>query len=417
MNRWFALLLVLALVLGNIVFQSYRYRNCMVDRPFSSCDQNDSDGDQYAGRAEILAKGGSFADAFGDGYRLPAYPFFLSLFYRFSPAPLISARKAQILLSGLVIALFYLTLRLLPLPPWTSLCGAAVAAIWVPFYYFTPIIMAETVSLLVYALLCLALAGNERRPGASLVLVIASLIILVYLKPNHLVLLLPTLALLAYIHRRKNLAYRLRYGSLIVCAVLLAISPWSIWLSLTNGTFIPLATTQGINLYMGAGLAPPDETQDGSLPEKVAQRFRLYDKARDDAFAAEQKKKRFIWQASAEASAAALSAWKERPLVTALYGFSKILNAFGFSFRGLKDCALAAFTVLALFLSYCAWRRSVHREWCLFFWGVFLMIALQSFLFLPYQRFNVILFHYPALIVSVAVLEHGVKKYRVAGAA
>ena len=77
----------------------------------------------------------------------------------------------------------------------------------------------------------------------------------------------------------------------------------------------------------------------------------------------------------------------------------------GFSFRGAKDAALALFSILSAFSAVLLWRRGLYRKWRVFYALCVLMLFLQTFLFLYKQRFRVVLFDLPALLIIVLAIK------------
>jgi hypothetical protein len=407
--RWLAVLLLVA---GNLSLQIVLRRDGLDNSVENRYSPTSTDSRDYVRRAEILAGKGTvqgpfgkaFEEALGDAYRMPAYPLFLSAFYPVFKAPLQAARYAQILLSALVILLAWLTLRNLMGDTAGALGGAALIAAWLPLYYFSPILIAESCSLFVFAALLYAMSRPVPAKHAAPLSWMALPLLFatwVYLKPNHILLLAP-LAAFVWMRERRGGTHSSSRGLvraiLCILVVLAVLAPWSVFISRQHGKPLLLSTASGVNLYLGTGvIQSPAEAN--TLPYKYAARMgmiqgdSLVRSASGTAEAMEAEEARL--------AAGARSIWRAHPLRTAGYGVAKALHGFGFSLRGARDVLLLAFLALSVLASARAWKTPAHRPWAVFFWGVLLVTFLQMFVYLPNQRFKTLLFDLPAWIILV----------------
>ena len=366
-----------------------------------------SDAARNVERAVALAGDGGFSGAFGDGRGMPGYPVFLSWFVGTFSQPLLVARFVQVFLASLIVPFAFLTLCILLKSQGWALLGSVLFTVWVPFYYFSPILSAETLSMFFYALLYYQLARSHQTQSRMHLLMMVVLAVLVYLKPNLALLFIPFAAVMEY--RRGGGAKGVTIvGPLVVVVVLLL--PWTIWVSLKNQAFIPLTTTSGYQLYLGTGVTSKVDTTSGSsgalgMPGASAETLGLADPglisavARDTLGVSAAAKNR-IFQRTA------LGIWMNRPVKMVSYGAAKVLHVFGFSFRHARDSLTAALLVVSLLVSVLLWTGRLHREWCVFFWVVAGVAALQAFVFVPSQRFKTVVFDFPALlIVALGVVE------------
>jgi len=357
----------------SLALQVLLFGHGFTNQPLNSVSPDSGDALDYTRLGEQLAAGESFRTLFGDGYRLPGYPLFLALFMVVFPEPLLAVRVAQAVLCAAVPAVAILTL-----PGPAGIVAAGLVAIWVPFHYFSTLLLAESCSLVVLSLFIGALLSE----GASLtrgraVTAAVLLALLIYLKPNHLLLLLPGAVVLLYQRPVRPAAGALARCVGVLVAVML---PWSLFISREAGRFVPLSTTQGLNLYLGTSLEL---------------------RAGDEATILErpQRNPAAVAAWSGELGARAVGIMRDHPQESLLHGFAKTLHAFGFSLRGARDIGLMIFTLLVLSGSVALWRRREHRSLCLLVWSCGLVAAAQAFLFLPNQRFKTVLFDYPALLL------------------
>jgi hypothetical protein len=385
--------LCVLLCLANASLQCFAYRGALDDGVENRSSPSSGDSRDYVRRARQLAgaEPAGFKAAFRDGFRTPGYPLFLAAFQPVSAAPLRAARLAQILLSASMAFLAFLTLRNLlrgfSFADWKALGGAAMVAVWPPLYHFSPILIAETCSLFLMALLLWILsrrAGNSPGfvswAGPSLLFGL-----LVYLKPNHFLLLLPLGIFLG----------RKRAASFILLSLAM-IAPWSVFVSLQNRRPVLLSTASDMNLYLGTGAAQ-DPRDANTLPYRFA-RYAGFGEAE---------------RAPRKVGEAARAVWREHPARTSFYGATKVLHGFGFSLRGPRDVALALLLAGSAFFAVRLGRGdwgTPGAAWPLLWAGILLVTAFQLFVYLPNQRLKTVLFDLPALLIlALGIFKSGAR--------
>jgi hypothetical protein len=400
---------VLALVLTAVVFwaQILLFDQGLDNQILNPHAPTFTDAVRNVDRAVTLAGDGGFTGAFGDGRRMPGYPVYLSWFVGPFPQPLLVARFVQVFLASLIVPFAFLTLCTLLKSQGWALLGSVLFAVWIPFYYFSPILSVETLTLFFYALLCYQLARSHRIQSRMHPLMMVVLAVLVYLDWKLALLFVPFAAVMEYRRGGGGKGVTI-VGPLALVVVLLL--PWTIWLSVKNRAFIPLTTSSGYELYQGTGVTSKVDTTSGSseavgMPGASAATLGLADPglvsavARDTVGVSTATKNRIFRRT-------ALGIWINRPLKMVSYGAAKALHVFGFSFRHARDSLLAALLVVSLLVSILLWNKRLHREWCVFLWVVAGMAALQAFVLVPSQRFKTVVFDFPAvLIVVLGVVE------------
>ena len=391
------LLLLLALCVAHAVVLLLVFRPYLDDQAVNAYSPTRGDAFDYIRRAERIAGGEPFREVFADRYRMPGYPLYLAIFFALAEGPLAAARLVQVGLSSAIIALAYAVLRAAGLRARAAFAGAILFALWFPFYYFGPILIPESLSLVLSAALLLVLARTAGRVSIAGAVTAAVLVgLLTYLKPNHLLFLLPVLAF----HVARGIARRSWFaqGAITTVMTLLTLAPWLGLQSSGAGSFTGLTSAQGKNLYLGTGIATSPTS--GTLPDRVAARINLYDPSAPQVLPGEDSS-----ELSPVHEERAVRTWRERPGATVLYGLAKIGHAFGFSLRGAPDMLNAVFFLTSLAASSVLLRRRVHLPFAAFYLATLLVVMVQAFVFLPNQRFKVVLLDFPALIIIALALE------------
>jgi hypothetical protein len=378
----------IVLFFGQVYYLS-PYLNDDVRNAFSP---SSSDADDYVDRARLIARGEENR-AFKDGYRMPGYPLLLAFFLRVSTKPLQAVRYFQVAMAALIIVPMYLGLRRMVGSHRHVLWGAVVGSLWPSFYYFGPILMPEAMSLVTVAWLIALLLGLEEENYRSVMAAVALLVAtLVYLKPNHLLVVGPILIFAWWRLPTRKWLIAATIGTGVFVA---SIAPWSMYVTRVRNTPMVLTTAQGTNLLLGTGHFSGWEE---SLPGRVRRALGLWERDLDlgstEAWADLLENDRYY-------RAEAWQIWKRDPVRTSMYGMAKVLHSFGFSLRGVGDlgfvvqlvCSLSGAGVLAV-------RRTGGGAHVVFL-GILGIVALQAFVFLANQRFKVVLFDFPATLVMV----------------
>lgn len=389
-------LLCLLLVLGNFILQLMLFQKGIDNNPVNSYSPSSVDAYGYVSRAQDLSLKKGLTHVFQDGFRMPGYPVFLSLFYNISPLPLYHARIFQMGISALLIFFAFLTfIKIFQSEP-PAIWASFVIFCWFPFYYFSPILIAESCSLFLYSCLIFVLTQVKTKLDTWSITLPILLALLVYFKPNHILIFIPVLAFIwcKFKTTKKSL---LVYLCIMMILFLL---PWTLFLSIKNNSPVFLSTTLGINLYLGTGVETNFELSSNQkiLPTLVAKHWNLESDSIKKNTQNEVvgmtvlEQDRYLKQIAKEI-------WQLRPLDNCIYGVAKIFHGFGFSMRGLKDFIQILLLVTSALFSLYLWNKNQWMEWCIFYWTTFTLTSIQLFFFLPDQRFKIVIFDLPALIL------------------
>ncbi len=146
-RSWTVPLLLLLLFLVHAAALILVFRPHLDDQAVNAYSPTRGDAFDYIARAERFAGGQPFREVFADRYRMPGYPLYLAMFFALAERPLAAARYAQVVLSSSIIVLAYVVLRAAGLLALPALGRSLLFAVWFPFYYFAPILIPESLSL------------------------------------------------------------------------------------------------------------------------------------------------------------------------------------------------------------------------------------------------------------------------------
>lgn len=390
---------LLLLFLINLNVQLHYFSPYLDNQIINGYQPGANDAIGYAALAQHWNDTGSFSDTFKDGVRLPGYPSVIALFIKFFDSPFFMLRVFQIMLLATSALLTGYILKRLKATNVVCVLGALLVSSWPAFYYFSPILYAEGISIVLSLVLfaCLVKVGESNAPWYNLVILGFALAGLIYLKPNHLFFVIPMVFYLIY---KNNLNQALfKVGIPIIISFTLMI-PWMFYLSSNQGKFIPLSLTNGINFLEGTG--DYGRVMNDSLPGKYSNTNELYKDCLN--WHCIDYDNRYSRVESEKIRNKGLSIWLDRPLQTAKYGFMKVLHSHGFSFRHIGDHAEVMLLILSVISAIYLWRNAYQKRLIIYYMAILGAAALQSFIFLPDQRFKVVMFDFPALLLVALFL-------------
>lgn len=384
-----AVLPLIVVVGASILVQAVLYWQYVDNQVVNDFSPTSNDAEDYFARASAWRAEG-FGEAFGDAYRTPGYPAFIAVCQIvFGANAALGARILQIIATAIACGLLFLTARKLVGLGFAMVVGLA-AALYVPVSYFSPILYAETLTVLGVAVMLFLLSRSRSGSWWPWVAVGVTLACLTYLKPNNILMIIP-----AVVFALADGAPRKWVRSLavvVVCGLLLA--PWAVFASVSQGRVVALSTTSGLNLYLGLGIG--GNSSEGPL-NSIGRTLGVdrepdppIPKPEDQLSASE---KNSYW------TSAAGRVWQDRPASQAGYAGAKALYALGLLPNGLKDAVLGLVAVVSAVGALVLIRQRDLRQWGLALGAVFLVVALQAAAFLPNQRFRVALLDAPAILV------------------
>ena len=408
-------LFIWIVILLNISLQLFSFRHYLNNEIVSSFQPSGSDAIDYVKKAEVLFYENNFTEAFKDGWRLPGYPFILYLCYCISGIvgvkPLLLIKIIQLIATAFIPYFLYKAQLQFTGNKRTSYIVLLLACIYIPFYYFTPQVLAESIALLLISILIwqLSYLANNKYNIQRVIIVAILISILVYLKPNLILLTIPVLFLISYKFKmfiRPNVL-GFTYITYTVFIIVISLVPWLLFISNQNNRFIPLATTSGCDMVIGVGI--PLNTL-GSDQSSIVYDFEIKNNLPADIVFVSNKKGKTLAQQNSEYQKEALSIWKKRPWVTFKYGIIKILHGFGFSFRGIKDY-LSLLVLLVSFLSLIIQLKNKENKYLsILYLSVIFIYSIQTIVYIPDMRMRIVLFDIPAILLIAVLINRFIPK-------
>ena len=394
------------LIIFNILLQIILFRNYINGDIISALHPFFGDSREYVSTTEFWLKSNDFISTFKNGWRLPGYNTFMLLSYKLAAIlnvdPLFLVRILQLLATSFIPFFCYKAVLNYSKSTNTALFAGFIIAIYYPFYYYTAEIGAESISLFLISILFYQVSIiSVKVINIKYILCIAlNIALLTYFKPNHVLFSIPIGILL--INRKqffsKQLFLSIKKPLILALFVIFLLFPWVLFVSLQNKTFIPLATTSGVDMVIGTGLPiNPDNRDTTTLPYKFEMKYNLV----ADTIFLKDKKGFTNAQENKAFQTEAVAIWKSRPLITVKYGIIKIAHSMGLGFRGMKDyfSFVVLFSALAILLFSPAFRRK-YKNLVIFDFILFLLFYLQCFIYFGDMRLRILMLDMPIVLTT-----------------
>ncbi|MEJ7627483.1 MAG: hypothetical protein WKF35_11510 [Ferruginibacter sp.] len=385
------------LIIINLIFQYFLVGKYITDDAISALHPINADALEYINASEAWLKTNDFVSVFRTGWRLPGYPFLILCCYKMGSfinlSPILLVKIFQLLLSSLIPYFSYKSIFNFSSSHFAALVGGLIVCIYYPFYYYTPSVGAESLSLFLISLLFYQTSKFEKQDvSIKNLLFIAMLIaILTYLKPNHILFSIPVVILL--IKKQQlfsgKVVNALSRPVMLACFVIMFMLPWMIFVTTQNKIFIPLATTSGEDMLIGTGITINKYNRDiYSLTYKFEQKHNLN---ADTVFMTKRDGKSLA-ELNSAFQKDAISIWKSRPWITTQFGFIKIAHSIGFSLRNFKDYfSLFVNIPIILILLFFKDFRKRYKNITILVSILILLCWLQSFVYFGDMRLRIVM--------------------------
>lgn len=400
---------VVASVLVALGLQLALFYGELHDQVTQTTDPAITDAVEYAERARELLTGKADL-TLRTAFRMPGYPALLALIFSTGAGPLV-VRLLQMALTATLPGWLAWAARRAGAGPLEVGATAVATSLFVPLYWFSPLLFAEAPSVVLLMGLILWWTGPRRfwwreAFGAASWIWAATL-----LKPNHLAFVVPATG---------ALLLRVKPGARIPAVLLLwgalagGVFPWTWAASLGKAHAVLTTTADGQNFWLGVGGAGTSDPR--SLPARVSKAFDLHDPAWDNEVDRQVVAEPDYSERSAIYKRAAWAQAQDKPLGVLVYDLAKVGHVLGLSMRGIQDLFYAGFTGLCLAGSVVLWRRSsqlpparpdelgdaTKLRALVVGWGLTLAVCLgQAAVFLPNLRFRVVLLDPLGLLVVI----------------
>jgi len=366
-------------ILASIIFQLIVIGKYLDNSVLSTYAPGALDANGYTQRATSWRLNG-FDSAFGDAFRMPGYPLLILIMEYFFPEfPYLAVRILQ--LTALAISAGLIKIALQKLLGLSTAVGMSLFFVILPSWHFVPILIAESLSAAIVAILVTRLLRwDNNQVNLRLAGLIGVLIALAtYLKPNHLILLPIVLSYFVFAKVKKKISI-----SGFVCLVVgLLLLPWVLYVNVQFPNLNSLTSTSGGNFYVGTGMIVD---YNGGQLAKSASKWSVGPAENPDdilQFTDNQgpvERNQIYTEMAAEI-------WKKRPYAEFRFGIEKILIAFGLKSDSLFEYTFGVFNVFALLSSILLFFFKKHRGIAAATITTILLLGLQAFLFQADRRF------------------------------
>ena len=184
-------------------------------------------------------------------YRVPFYPIFLSMIYRFFGHNYLAAKIVQCIASAATVTAIYTIAIRTFRQKTTAVVAGAVAAFYLPFIYYAHCLLTETLFVFFLVLAVLLLIETTQKRSFRLALMAGAVSGLAALTRAAMVCLIPFFAIWLIAVFRREIKTLLRIGVGFSMAIIVVLSPWLIRNYKVHGQ--PFFATTGMrHLWNGA---------------------------------------------------------------------------------------------------------------------------------------------------------------------
>jgi hypothetical protein len=380
-------ILVVSLTIQGLVFGKY-LDNSIINSYLPTA----ADAKEYVEISNVWGEKG-FDEAFENLWRMPGYPAFLQVIKFLSPnEPFLTVRIIQTLLTSLSVVILYFVLKNYSIKKHAFIF--CVLYCFVPIWHFSSVLLPESLTYFLIVLMIYVLSKLSSY-NYILILVISLLLsILIYLKPNHILLIIPIIIFII-VNFKKSIKKSI---FLLSITIIFALLPWIIYSNIGDRKFYGLTTTQGLNLYIGTGMVLNYDNSTlakSAVSWKVDPRNNPNDVVNTGSFESKFDSNYYLTEK-------ALGIWKKRPLQQLGYSFDKILIAFGFKANSIANYLLGVFTASTLVSSILLYKVRHLRFWGTTTLAIFTVLAVQAVIFQADRRFVLVVFP-PFGLVAISI--------------
>ncbi|WP_455756637.1 hypothetical protein [Sulfurimonas sp.] len=396
---------------------------------------------EFYSRGMIISYEGNYTKSLGNAVRLPFYPILISFFIDIFDKPVLMIKLFQIFLSSSIVVVSFFTIRNFINDNKFSLFGTIPFFFWIPLYYFSPILIVESISVFFTSLFVLTISYMNKNNYKKVSIAIAFLIaILVLFKSNNAVLFLPFSIYLFFI-LDKSFTETIKYILVSLIVFIILIMPWSIFVSQHNKTIIPFSVL-GPNAML-YGMGQKVEPTANNLINKVIRKYNIYDKEvatsvrknvnlvlNTNAYADKlsemiqqninpythrsNKLAKEYFNLDVEVGGKNIvignenlkkiieKEWDNKTNEYILLGFAKVLHGFGMSFRGIVDITIF-FTFIISILGILKYRLNYTEKYLFFYMSMIFSYAFQAFLVYGDHKYRAVLFDF-SMILTISLL-------------
>lgn len=363
-----------------------------------------SDANDYAALATNWGKEGFFK-AFSELLRTPGFPAIILMISKIFPNnTFIVLRIIQLASIALTVVMIKKILEL-HIPKSQAYIFSLIYSV-LPIWYFVPAILAESFTTFFFTLIlyCISLIRTTKYNLPNYLIISACLAILIYLKANSILLVIPLLYFTIYLTKTKKLFH--------LCAILVSLLflllPWMIYAKTTQGTFLPLTNTSGYALYYGTGMIVK-----GDLTLKLAAtKYKVDSESNkedllvfDEPITASEMSEIYTNKA--------IEIWSKRPLNQFLFGLQKVMINFGFIIRNSSEYFLGLFSLTTILASVILITRKKHLDWAITFIVYFLCQSFQALIFFSDKRYLIPTFIPISIVVLSLVFSNQLSRWKI----